>query len=247
MAQSISALNATLPLSSDHPSTFISKPLRSNNMLQSRRNSFGSIVSMAGRGSDLDHLQRSIKRRPDASASAPVDMNSILFDRYPTPRSVQHPADDQLLSYSRGRTPWEIKEKESEYKLRFDMPGMTREDVKVFVEENMLVLQAEKAPRNNKNKKKKMEINGGRDDVSTNNGDVSENNTAVNGNNVGVEEEEEEEGDWPAKSFGRYRSMIALPENIQLEKIKAEVKDGVLYITIPKAIVSAKVLNIAVQ
>lgn len=117
--------------------------------------------------------------------------------------------------YGRGRTPWEIKEGESEYKMRFDMPGMTKEDVKVWVEEKMLVVKAEKVP-----KKQQAE---------------------------GQENGEEEDQDWSAKSYGRYSSRIALPENIQFEKIKAEVKDGVLYITIPKASSPGKVLDINVQ
>ncbi|KAI7988155.1 hypothetical protein LOK49_LG13G02433 [Camellia lanceoleosa] len=102
--------------------------------------------------------------------------------------------------YSRGRTPWEIKEGEGEYKMRFNMPGMTKDDVKVYVEEKMLVVKAEKMTKDR-------------------NGQESE-----------VENEE-----WSAKSQGRYSSRVALPENVEFEKIKAEVKDGVLYITIPKA------------
>ena len=113
--------------------------------------------------------------------------------------------------YSRGRTPWEIKEGEKEYKMRFDMPGMTKEDVKVWVEEKMLVLKAEKEA------KKKGENDG------------------------------EEEGDWSAKSYGRYSCRIALPESVQFEKIKAEVKDGVLYITLPKVEAKTKILDINVQ
>lgn len=46
--------------------------------------------------------------------------------------------------YSRGRTPWDIIEGENGYKLRFDMPGMTKSDVKVWVEEKMLVVKGEK-------------------------------------------------------------------------------------------------------
>jgi len=46
--------------------------------------------------------------------------------------------------YSRGRTSWEIKEGEIEYKMRFDMLGMTREDVKVWVEDKTLVIKIEK-------------------------------------------------------------------------------------------------------
>lgn len=105
--------------------------------------------------------------------------------------------------YRRGRTPWEIREGENEYKMRFDMPGMTKKDVKVWVEEKMLLVKAEK--------------------------------------------EAEEGEEWPAKSYGKYHSRIALPENIEMDKIKAEVKDGVLYISVPKAQASSKVLDIDVQ
>ncbi|MED6112596.1 hypothetical protein PIB30_063064 [Stylosanthes scabra] len=47
--------------------------------------------------------------------------------------------------------------------------------------------------------------------------------------------------------YGRYSSRIALLENVQFEKIKAEVKDGVLYITIPKATSYSNILDIDVQ
>lgn len=123
------------------------------------------------------------------------------------------PLSNDTGGYSRGRTPWEIKEGEADYKMRFDMPGMTKRDVKVWVEEKMLVVKAEKA--------------------------------AEKKDGVGMEEEDGSE--WSAKSYGRYSSRIALPENIQFDKIKAEVKDGVLYITIPKAMTSSKILDINVQ
>ncbi|XP_071927685.1 small heat shock protein, chloroplastic-like isoform X2 [Coffea arabica] len=156
-----------------------------------------------------------------------------LWDRFPTARTVQQMMEtmERLMGdpfaysggwpsslapetggYSRGRTPWEIKESDGEYKMRFDMPGMTKEDVKVWVEEKMLVVKAEKVP------KKKNE-----------------------------DGEEEEKNEWSAKSYGRYNSIIALPENVQFEKIKAEVRDGVLYITIPKASSHGKILDINVE
>lgn len=114
--------------------------------------------------------------------------------------------------YRRGRTPWEVKEGEKEYKMRFDMPGMTKEDVKVWVEEKMLVVKAEKERKKNGN------------------------------------EEDDDDGEvWSAKSYGRYNSRIVLPENVVFEKIKAEVKDGVLYITLPKASSYSKILDIHVQ
>ncbi|XP_038893285.1 small heat shock protein, chloroplastic-like [Benincasa hispida] len=199
-----------------------------------------SIKAMAGNGKDnLDHLQRAVGKehqtsQPPKKRVAPVG----LWDRFPTARTVQQmmetmerimddpfaysgawpspPFTSDGAGYSRGRTPWEIKEGENEYKMRFDMPGMTKDDVKVWVEEKMLVVKAEKAEKVKK--------------ASSENGKV-----------------EEEEGDWSAKSYGRYSSRIALPENIQFEQIKAEVKDGVLYITIPKASVTSKIVDINVQ
>ncbi|KAJ0051348.1 hypothetical protein Pint_02893 [Pistacia integerrima] len=38
--------------------------------------------------------------------------------------------------------------RENEYRVRFDMPGMTKNGFKVWVEESMLVVKAEKLPRN---------------------------------------------------------------------------------------------------
>lgn len=187
-------------------------------------------VRADGGRENLDHLQRQNKQQQAKKRAAPVAPIG-LWDRFPTARTVQQmmetmdrmmeeplvynggwpsaspPAD--TVSYGRGRTPWEIKEGGTEYKLRFDMPGMTREDVKVWVEEKMLVVKAEKQPK-----------------------------TTSEGENA---------DDWSAKSYGRYSSRIALPENVKFEKIKAEVKDGVLYITIPKAPSGTKVFDISVE
>lgn len=163
-----------------------------------------------------------------------------LRDRFPTARTVQEMMEtmermmEDPFAFStlewpssplpsegvggyrrRGRAPWEIEECEGEYKMRFDMPGMNKEDVKVWVEEKMLVVKAEKAPK----KKQENEI-------------------------VELQQEEEE---WSAKSYGRYSSRIALPDNVQFENIKAEVKDGMLYITIPKATSYSNILDIQVQ
>ncbi|KAE8730156.1 hypothetical protein F3Y22_tig00003041pilonHSYRG00996 [Hibiscus syriacus] len=68
----------------------------------------------------------------------------------------------------------------------------------------------------------------------------------INGEEEDDEEEEEEE-EWDAKSFGRCGSRIVLPENVEFEKIKAEVKDGVLYVTIPKPSRDSRILNIRVN
>uniref|UniRef100_A0A2P2J971 SHSP domain-containing protein n=2 Tax=Rhizophora mucronata TaxID=61149 RepID=A0A2P2J971_RHIMU len=198
------------------------------------------IVTIRAEGKDnIDYLQKATKLnlQPQAKKRAAPGAPIGLWDRFPTARTVQQmmetmermmedpfaysgggwpsPSAVEGSGYSRGRTPWEIKEGETEYKMRFDMPGMTKEDVKAWVEEKMLVVKAEKLTKEK-----------------------------VNGGENGVEEEDE---GWSARSYGRYSSRIALPENIQFEKIKAEVKDGVLYIIIPKASSITDVLDIKVQ
>jgi len=40
---------------------------------------------------------------------------------------------------------------------------------------------------------------------------------------------------------------VELPENVDMNKIGVEVRDGVLYITIPKLTAGGKVVNIQVQ
>ncbi|CAJ1853092.1 unnamed protein product [Sphenostylis stenocarpa] len=195
------------------------------------------IIMMEDAREKLDHIPKSNKHhhplpKKKVAPTAPVG----LWDRFPTARTVQEMMEtmermmEDPFAFStlewpssplpsegvggyrrRGRAPWEVKEGESEYKMRFDMPGMKKEDVKVWVEEKMLVVRAEKAPKKNE-----------------------------------ISEQEEEEG-WSAKSYGRYSSRIALPDNVQFENIKAEVKDGVLYIAIPKATTSSNILDIQVQ
>lgn len=124
-------------------------------------------------------------------------------------------ADNAAAAYRRGRTPWEIKERAGDYLVRFDMPGMTREDVRVSVQDRTLVVVAEKAEKQ------------GEED----------------GENV-----KEDEEAWPAVSYGRYRTRVELPENVEVEKIGAEVRDGVLYLNIPKVSPSGgKVVSIQVQ
>ncbi|KAI3452630.1 hypothetical protein Pfo_009294 [Paulownia fortunei] len=242
MSHSLSNLSISHPMSSQtalfapNPTTWQSRFSHSLSTPISGRNWPKSVVkAMAAEGRDnLDPLQRQPKQQSQQpkKRSAPVAPIG-LWDRFPTARTVQQmmetmermmedpfayssgwpspsPPTD-TVGYGRGRTPWEIKEAETEYKMRFDMPGMTKEDVKVWVEEKMLVVKAEKLP------KKKSE------------------------------NEEENGEEWSAKSYGRYSSRIALPENVQFEKIKAEVKDGVLYITIPKASSSAKIFDINVE
>ncbi|KAK1577074.1 hypothetical protein Q3G72_018787 [Acer saccharum] len=201
-------------------------PLPSKTTTRNPRNlSIKAKASRENRDNNLDNQQRPSSTKKRVPTVAPIE----LWDRFPTVKTVQQMMEDPFVysgerggyNNSRGRLPWEIKEGENEYKLRMDMPGMTKDDVKMWVdEEKMLVVKAEKVPKKNEN-----------------------NNS--NGGGVVLEVEEEE---WSAKSYGRYSSRIALPENVHFEKITAEVKDGVLYITIPKASIDhSRVFDINVQ
>ncbi|RDX57692.1 Heat shock protein 21, chloroplastic, partial [Mucuna pruriens] len=179
-------------------------------------------VMMGDAREKLHHLPTHNKPLPKTrlAPTAPIG----LWERFPTARTVQEMMEEPFAFSTvewpssslpsegvdgyrrRGRAPWEIKESESEYKMRFDMPGMNKEDVKVWIEDKMLVVKAQK----------KM-----------------------------VEQDKQDE--WSAKSYGRYSSRIALPDNVQFQNIEAEVKDGVLYVTIPKATSFSNILDIHVH
>ncbi|CAM0957217.1 unnamed protein product [Alopecurus aequalis] len=159
----------------------------------------------------LDQMMRTMERIIDEDED---DRRPLVVPAAMVSPTVQR-ADDAATAYRRGRTPWEIKERAGDYLLRFDMPGMTREDVRVSVQDRKLVVVAEKA--------------------------------ATQGE-ADVENAKEEEEAWPAASYGRYRTRVELPENVEVEKIAAEVRDGVLYLNIPKVSPSGgKVVSIHVQ
>ncbi|RCV30776.1 hypothetical protein SEVIR_6G132300v4 [Setaria viridis] len=166
----------------------------------------------------LDQMVRTMERIMDGEGD---DDRVFVVPANSVPRGnngvAAVPAAATAPAYRRGRTPWEVRERAGEYLVRFDMPGMTREDVRVSVQDRTLVVAAEKAAAADKG--------------------------------AGAEEEDDDEAGepWPAASFGRYRTRVELPENVDAERIAAEVKDGVLYLTIPKLSAGGKVVNIQVQ
>ncbi|XP_020228491.1 26.5 kDa heat shock protein, mitochondrial [Cajanus cajan] len=96
-------------------------------------------------------------------------------------------------------TPWSlsgrVKEKDDHYKLRYEMPGIAKEDVKITIDDGVLTIKGEHK-----------------------------------------EEKEERDDDeyWSSSSYGYYNTSLVLPDDAKPDEIKAELKDGVLTVIVPR-------------
>lgn len=100
-------------------------------------------------------------------------------------RPLERLAPSRLLS-------GKVREDEARYRLRFEVPGLGKDDVRVAVEDGVLVIEGEKR-----------------------------------------EHGEEVGGEWWSAATG-YHASLLLPDDARADGITAEVKDGVLYVTVPR-------------
>lgn len=115
-----------------------------------------------------------------------------------------------LKSWSPSRLLGRLKEDDKCYKLRFMVPGLQKEGVRVTVEDGMLVITGEVE-------------------------DEEEDEGVVVGGGESTTEDEEEEGRWYPRRYGYYNTTLLLPEDAKVDEIKAELRDGVLRVYIPRA------------
>ncbi|GLT39804.1 hypothetical protein SLA2020_139740 [Shorea laevis] len=151
--------------------------------------------------SEVDDRELDVDRRSGRSLSRRRDdFFSDVLDPFAPPRSLSQVLnlmdqmmDNPFLSASRGmgagvRRGYNLKETEDALNISIDMPGLGKEDVKVSMEQNTLVIKGE-----------------------------------------GAKESEDEE------SGRKYTSRLDLPGKLfKFDQIKAEMKNGVLKVVVPK-------------
>ncbi|EHA8587358.1 Small heat shock protein, chloroplastic [Cocos nucifera] len=146
---------------------------------------------------DIDHRSNNFPfpRRRRRRGRRRGDFLSSFFSDAFDPFDPTWSLIDQMLesSFTAERPGWDVREDENALYLRMEMPGLGKEDVRVKVEQNMLVIKGESP------------------------------------------EEEEGEGEEEERGWRRYSSRIDLPPNLyKIEDIKAEMKNGVIKVVVPK-------------
>ncbi|KAJ8459852.1 hypothetical protein OPV22_032778 [Ensete ventricosum] len=100
-----------------------------------------------------------------------------------------------------------LKEDDKCYKLRYEVPGLRKEDLRVTVEDGMLVIIGES------------------EDEDEDAVDESSSSTT----------EDEGQGGWHLRRYGYINATLLLPEDAKADEITAELRDGILRIYIPRS------------
>ncbi|CAJ1951277.1 unnamed protein product [Sphenostylis stenocarpa] len=130
------------------------------------------------------------------------DFSPALYEFFPSGLGnalMQATENINRVFESMNLTPWSlsgsVKERDDHYKLRYEMPGMAKEEVKITIDDGVLTIKGE-------HKEEK--------------------------------EEGEDDEHWSSSSYGYYNTSLVLPDDAKADDIKAELKDGVLTVTIPR-------------
>lgn len=118
-------------------------------------------------------------------------------------------SDQNMLAVADWSPSVDISETDEAYLIKGEIPGVKKEDVKVFVQDGMLTIQGErKMEKEEKNKKyHRVEC-----------------------------------------SYGNFVRSFRMPEDADENKVKAEFKDGMLNISLPKnKKAKSKAINVAVS
>nr|ACG32582.1 heat shock 22 kDa protein [Zea mays] len=148
-----------------------------------------------GAESEDDSVREYDGRHGGRDYAVPSLFSDIFRDPLSAPHSIGRLLNlmDDLAVAAPGRAVrrgWNAKEDEEALHLRVDMPGLGKEHVKVWAEQNSLVIKGE-----------------------------------------GEKEDSEDEAAPPPRYSGR---IELAPEVYRMDKIKAEMKNGVLKVVVPK-------------
>ncbi|MDX1501609.1 MAG: Hsp20/alpha crystallin family protein [Thermoanaerobaculia bacterium] len=105
------------------------------------------------------------------------------------------PVGDAEISTRSWMPPVDIRETENELVLTAELPGMTKDDIEITLENNVLTLSGQRNFEKDVERESYHRIE---------------------------------------RAYGRFSRSFALPRNFSTEDVKAQFKDGVLHITLPK-------------
>lgn len=136
------------------------------------------------------------------------------------------------MNYSKLSFKLDIKENEKEYLIEADLPGLKKEEIKIAYEHENLIITTEKSeeieeiePSEKENKKdKKLMSVGKTKDKKEDDKKEKDKKEEIENNYIHRE-----------RNFYSMQRSMYMP-NINPDKIKAKLKDGVLNLTIPKKI-----------